>query len=62
MKYLAVAAGLLSVVLLNSDSTTPENPVATYSRGVLHLVVGHGAGRLAVEVLDPENEAIGTAT
>ena len=62
MKYFAVAALLVSVVLLNSDSNTPERPVATYSHGVVHVMAGHGPGQLAVEILNPENEAIGSAT
>jgi alpha-2-macroglobulin-like protein len=62
LKHLAVAAILLWAVLLNSDSNTPDSPVATYSHGVLHVAVGRGPGRLDAEVLNPEGEVIGRAT
>jgi hypothetical protein len=60
VKQLAVAALLFSALLLNSDSNTPESPVATYSHGTLHVTIPR-AGQLTVEVLNPENEAIGQA-
>src|ERR1043166_4669625 len=63
---LAALSGISCTVLLKSQSTHPESPVVTYSQGILRVGIPYraahsGDGQLTVEVLDPENDVLGTS-
>jgi len=58
---ITAAAAILALPFLQAGSS---HTAATYSRGVLRVVIPYhakhsGAGRLSVEVLDPENRELG---
>lgn len=60
---LGAAALLMLQPFLDANNVTPG--AATYSHGVLHLAIPYranhsGAGHLTLEVLDPENNVIGS--
>src|SRR5579859_3578172 len=72
-KLLVLSAVLLaaSVAILESfqgaRAANSDLPGATYSHGVLHVNIPYraphaGAGQLTVEVLDPEDQVLGSAT
>src|SRR5512146_1052627 len=63
---MASLALIIFVALLPFVEGKGETGVASYSRGVLHVNIPYnaelaGAGRLTVEVLDPENKVLGSS-
>src|SRR5579883_3528589 len=61
-----LAAILIAAALDQSQAAAKDSAVVTYTRGVLHIAIPYdaprpGAGRLKIEVLDPEDRVIGHA-
>ena len=61
--YVLLAAALIAACILTGQSDN-QTVAATYRRGVLHVTIPYklphaGEGRLAVEVLNPEDESLG---
>ncbi len=65
--FLAVSLMVATIFIVQPFSASGNPlPVATYSQGVLHLAIPYdathaGAGTLTMEVLDPEDRALGHA-
>ena len=62
--FVALLLVIAAVATLESFQAAPESAAATYSRGTLHMTIPYdlpraGAGQLAVEVLDPEDQILG---
>jgi hypothetical protein len=60
---LVIAAGILLLSFQAPQALNADLATATYSRGVLHAIIPYissraGAGRLTVEVLDPEDQTL----
>ncbi|HEY4087448.1 MAG TPA: MG2 domain-containing protein [Bryobacteraceae bacterium] len=62
-----LTVGVLFLASHSSGEPAESKPVATYSRGILHvslpfLTPRNGAGELNIEVLDPEDHSVGTTS
>jgi hypothetical protein len=60
---LVIAAGILLLSFQAPQAPNADLATATYSRGILHAIIPYissraGAGRLTVEVLDPEDQTL----
>ncbi|HVV45483.1 MAG TPA: hypothetical protein VHC72_09760, partial [Bryobacteraceae bacterium] len=59
-----LGTGILFLASRSLSESRVSDPVATYSRGILHvslpfLAPRNGAGELSVEVLNPEDHSVG---
>jgi uncharacterized protein YfaS (alpha-2-macroglobulin family) len=61
---LLIGSALFLVSFQSTGAQTSDSPVATYSHGILHVTIPHASatGQLTVDILDPEDHAIGTYT